>query len=113
MEFFLILVLGAIVIWLASKRSADHQHVQQLYDLVSNLEDRLLRLERTQELKAASPRPEPALRVQYSGQPVDAAQKPHRSIQISRRIFPRSLRNRFLQPSRCPEAQKQKHQLCR
>jgi hypothetical protein len=30
MEFFLILVLGAIVIWLVSKRSADHQHVQQL-----------------------------------------------------------------------------------
>src|SRR5215813_7452003 len=75
MEFFLILVLGAIVIWLMSKRSADHQHVQQLYDLVSNLEDRLVRLERTQELKAASPRPEPAPRVQYLGQPVDTTAK--------------------------------------
>jgi uncharacterized membrane protein len=60
MEFFLILVLGAIVVWLVSKRGADQQYTRQLYDLASRLEDRVLRLERAQELKAAaSPHPEP------------------------------------------------------
>ena len=63
MEFFLILVLGAIVVWLVSKRSADQQNTRQLYDLASRLEDRVLRLERAQELKAAaSLYPEPLVR---------------------------------------------------
>ena len=63
MEFFLILVLGAIVVWLVSKRSADQQNTRQLYDLASRLEDRVLRLERARELKAAaSLYPEPQVR---------------------------------------------------
>jgi len=69
MEFFLILVLGAIVVWLVSKRSADQQYTRQLYDLASRLEDRVLRLERAQELKAAaSPHPEPQVRTQNVAQ---------------------------------------------
>ena len=57
MEILLILVLGAIVVWLVSRRSADEQYTQQLYDLASRLEDRVLRLEKAQELKAAPPPP--------------------------------------------------------
>jgi uncharacterized membrane protein len=69
MEFFLILVLGAIVVWLVSKRSADQQYIRQLYDLASRLEDRMLRLERAQELKAAaSVPPEPQVRAQNVAQ---------------------------------------------
>jgi uncharacterized membrane protein len=69
MELFLILVLGAIVVWLVSKRSADQQYTRQLYDLASRLEDRVLRLERAQQLKAAaSPPPEPQVRTQNVAQ---------------------------------------------
>lgn len=69
MELFLILVLGAIVVWLVSKRGADQQYTRKLYDLASRLEDRVLRLERAQELKAAaSPPPEPQVRTQNVAQ---------------------------------------------
>jgi uncharacterized membrane protein len=69
MEFFLILVLGAIVVWLVSKRGADQQYTRQLYDLASRLEDRVLRLERAQELKAgASFHPDPQVRTQNVAQ---------------------------------------------
>jgi uncharacterized membrane protein len=65
MELFLILVLGAIVVWLVSKQSAVEQYTRQLYDHASRLEDRVLRLERAQELKAAaSVSPEPQVRAQ-------------------------------------------------
>jgi uncharacterized membrane protein len=69
MELFLILVLGAIVVWLVNKRGADQQYTRQLYDLASRLEDRVLRLERAQEWKAAaSPPPEPQVRTQNVAQ---------------------------------------------
>jgi hypothetical protein len=42
MEYLLILVLGAIVIWLVRKRGIDQQHIVQLSDLASRLEGRVL-----------------------------------------------------------------------
>jgi uncharacterized membrane protein len=82
MEFFLILVLGAIVVWLVSKRGADQQYTRQLYDLASRLEDRVLRLERAQELKAwASPHPEPQVQAQNVAQ--SAAAPIPKAAQIS------------------------------
>ncbi len=64
MEFFLILVFGAIVVWLVSKSGADRQYRRQPYDLASRLEDSLFRLERAQELKAAPLHPEPQVQTQ-------------------------------------------------
>jgi hypothetical protein len=76
MEYFLILVLGALVFWLVSKRSADQQYARQLYELASRLEDRVLRLERAQELKAVSLRAEPQARTPDAVQPTAAIPKP-------------------------------------
>jgi len=76
MEYFLILVLGALVFWLVSKRSADQQYARQLYELASRLEDRVLRLERAQELKAVSLRAEPQARTPDAVQPTAAKPEP-------------------------------------
>jgi uncharacterized membrane protein len=69
MEFFLILVLGAVVIWLVRKRGVDQQHVQQLYDLASRLENRIIRMERAAETRAAVTPPHPQTPMQDAAQP--------------------------------------------
>jgi uncharacterized membrane protein len=85
MELFLILVLGAIVVWLVSKQSAVEQYTRQLYDHASRLEDRVLRLERAQELKAApSVPPEPQVRTQNVAQ--STAIIP-RAVQVSAEVL--------------------------